>query len=354
MSQKTIVCSVCGKEFIASNKRGPNPTVCSEQCRTKRDQNLKERRYKNKLICAYCGKEIKNIKNGNVLYCSADCYHKARRTLKGTEIRCLTCGKKFEPQTKEQKYCSVECCSSHRRIYPCINYCKECGKQYIQISGNKGFCSAKCAAHYNSRELREKNKICFYCGKTFNGKGKYCSEECEFKQQIKNKTKVCEYCGKTFIRSGSENYCSDECRKASVRIKFFEYAKTKHIPKKIKCKKCGKYFTTEYGDKRKEFCSDKCLKQYNSKKAKAARRARIRGNGYELFDPHEVLRRDNYTCQICGVKTPIELRGTYDDCAPELDHVIPIALGGEHTRENTQCLCRKCNQTKGATIQCQA
>lgn len=82
--------------------------------------------------------------------------------------------------------------------------------------------------------------------------------------------------------------------------------------------------------------------------AKAWRRGMERGSEAERFDPFEVFERDRWRCHLCGVKTPKTLRGSYDDRAPELDHVVPLALGGQHTRANTACSCRRCNIAKGA------
>jgi hypothetical protein len=81
---------------------------------------------------------------------------------------------------------------------------------------------------------------------------------------------------------------------------------------------------------------------------KAYRKALSRGlvSGAERFDPLEVLARDGWRCHICGVSTPKRLRGTYDDRAPELDHIVPLAAGGQHTRLNTACACRRCNIRK--------
>ncbi|HHW13485.1 MAG TPA: HNH endonuclease [Firmicutes bacterium] len=90
------------------------------------------------------------------------------------------------------------------------------------------------------------------------------------------------------------------------------------------------------------------MRRNQRRQGKAIRRARIKGLAHEVFDPIEVFQRDHWTCQICGAKTPRRLRGTTDDRAPELDHIVPLALGGQHTRANTQCLCRRCNQAKGA------
>jgi 5-methylcytosine-specific restriction endonuclease McrA len=68
----------------------------------------------------------------------------------------------------------------------------------------------------------------------------------------------------------------------------------------------------------------------------------------ERVDPFEIFERDRWTCRLCGVKTPGKLRGTHEPSAPVLDHIIPLALGGPHTRTNLQCLCYKCNATKAA------
>ncbi|MEO0069525.1 MAG: HNH endonuclease [candidate division WOR-3 bacterium] len=49
-----------------------------------------------------------------------------------------------------------------------------------------------------------------------------------------------------------------------------------------------------------------------------------------------ILRRDNYTCQYCGVRKPVMTT----------DHVIPKALGGTDSWENMVCACSECNARK--------
>ena len=80
--------------------------------------------------------------------------------------------------------------------------------------------------------------------------------------------------------------------------------------------------------------------------SKARYKVRLRQSTVERFDPFEVFERDGWRCHMCGIKTPRKLRGTYEDNAPELDHIVPLAAGGEHSRKNTACSCRKCNITK--------
>ncbi len=59
----------------------------------------------------------------------------------------------------------------------------------------------------------------------------------------------------------------------------------------------------------------------------------------------EVFKRDGYRCRICGTspeKNP--------EITLHLDHVIPIALGGNSDIENLQTLCSSCNMGKKAKL----
>jgi HNH endonuclease len=66
-----------------------------------------------------------------------------------------------------------------------------------------------------------------------------------------------------------------------------------------------------------------------------------------LVNIEKVFDRDGWRCKNCRVRSPRYLRGTSDLRAPELDHIIPLALGGDHDYDNVQLLCRKCNGAKG-------
>ena len=80
--------------------------------------------------------------------------------------------------------------------------------------------------------------------------------------------------------------------------------------------------------------------------AKSRRRAVERGALADRFDPIEILERDGWKCHLCSMPTPKRLRGTSDERAPELDHIVPLGQGGAHTRINTACACRRCNIAK--------
>jgi rubredoxin len=58
----------------------------------------------------------------------------------------------------------------------------------------------------------------------------------------------------------------------------------------------------------------------------------------------EILKRDDYRCQMCGVTAK-------DGATLEIDHIHPVSKGGTNDPDNLQVLCRDCNAGKGA--QCQ-
>lgn len=55
-----------------------------------------------------------------------------------------------------------------------------------------------------------------------------------------------------------------------------------------------------------------------------------------------IKKRDNYTCQMCGISIEQE-----PHLLLEIDHIIPISKNGETTMNNLQTLCWRCNRLKG-------
>lgn len=56
----------------------------------------------------------------------------------------------------------------------------------------------------------------------------------------------------------------------------------------------------------------------------------------------EVFKRDRFTCQYCGRMSP--------DVILEIDHINPVAEGGENDLLNLITACRDCNRGKGKTL----
>lgn len=80
--------------------------------------------------------------------------------------------------------------------------------------------------------------------------------------------------------------------------------------------------------------------------ADARRRAAKAGAAVERFTNAEVFERDDWTCGICD--EPVDQALTYPDpMSASLDHVVPLSLGGPHTRGNARCSHLVCNIRRG-------
>jgi 5-methylcytosine-specific restriction endonuclease McrA len=163
----------------------------------------------------------------------------------------------------------------------------------------------------------------------------------------------CRVCAEVLPQSGFRvAFCGDDCRKQYAR----DYARrcnvvaTSSKRSERNCQECQSIFTPIYGDKRRSFCSAICLKKNTGRVQKAKRRAKIRAVKIEAVNPIKVFKRDGWRCHICARATPMVHRGTQKPTAPELDHIVPLSLGGDHSYGNTACCCRQCNHRKGARI----
>jgi len=211
--------------------------------------------------------------------------------------------------------------------------CKHCGVMLERLSNNKErvWCSDKC--RLAARRLIE---------------GRIPQIEAP-PRYSKITTGICAVCTKPMVLHGmnqasiyclscKKSYGSDGCKKA---------AKGEH---ETTCNECGVLFS-RMPNTGVHCCSESCRNKSRARsdrKKNAARRARIRGTRVEPIDPMQVFMRDGWKCKHCGCSSPAKHRGTIKPTAPELDHIVPLSVGGTHTHNNVQLLCRACNQYKGA------
>jgi hypothetical protein len=247
---------------------------------------------------------------------------------------CLQCGGLFESSSRTRKTCSDDC---KRRYQSALKLarrpdytCKQCGKIFNAWKRCPTFCSRDCSfAHKRANKVRRAElrreqanqpRICLMCNSAFTPK-----------------TIAARLCGQRECTLEYERRRAQACgrKEASVR------------PLRL-CRECKTPFRAEYPSKSRTYCSQSCLDRRNNRINKATRRARMRGVNRQPLDPFDVFERDNWRCHLCGVRTPRNLRGTHNDRAPELDHILPLAVGGTHSHDNVACACRKCNQNKGA------
>lgn len=76
----------------------------------------------------------------------------------------------------------------------------------------------------------------------------------------------------------------------------------------------------------------------------AERSPRGRACIVETFDPREIFERDGWRCHVCGEDVSREV-GAHDQDAT-IDHLIPVVLGGDHSRSNVALAHRLCNSSR--------
>ena len=234
--------------------------------------------------------------------------------------------------------------------------CANCDKLIIRqnqgyrCGRHRRFCSVKCRLQYhkmhrNEYALPKYDKICPVCGRAFKTGDKAhvcCSVVCRGKSQQTNLNRIvkCVICGKDFTPNYKDKLC---CSMACSIIKRTQTAKAKRIEKI--CVVCGKTYYVDGHHTFSKTCSKACADLIHTR----LRRVRLL-EGNEQFDAVEIYERDNWICQICHKPTKRGVNGR-NPLQPSLDHIIPLSLGGSHTRNNVRCthlVCNTARKNKGA------
>lgn len=232
----------------------------------------------------------------------------------------------------------------------------------------RGLCGKHYAKAYAAGEIEVRRPIdksphpCPVCGKPAKWHAVACSQQCgrimSSEKSRKSRQRTCEQCGTVFTKrlpSGrglkgevqEGRFCSNECRftwrrEHSNRIGRYRIGACSQIYIQP-CVTCERLFLSRQPNAR--YCSGPCRSQAYGTDPRA--KTRRWQTSYERVNKVQVFIRDGWRCQLCGKKLKAKHMGTKRPDAPELDHIIPFAAGGEHSYRNTQCACHKCNQAKG-------
>jgi len=142
-------------------------------------------------------------------------------------------------------------------------------------------------------------------------------KQCKLCEKIKDESEF------TFsLKLTTKDHFSKLCRMC-VREKVREWRKKN--PEKLQAQK-RKYAQTEHA---KQWQRNYFLTVSRFKRNKVGIR----------FD---IFRRDNFTCQYCGRKSP--------DVILELDHIFPRSLGGKDSFDNYKTSCFECNRGKSNKV----
>lgn len=152
----------------------------------------------------------------------------------------------------------------------------------------------------------------------------------------------------------ARGYCSTHYNQA-------RYTDEQRHPHELRtCVMCGTIVRRRVDNRHAATCSVACraaiqfgereaVESGDSWRRDAAKRAREYGvTVVESFDRIEIFERDDWVCRLCGVRC--RQPSPFDLCAATVDHVVPLALGGEHSRANAQTACLSCNSAKQANL----
>jgi 5-methylcytosine-specific restriction endonuclease McrA len=228
---------------------------------------------------------------------------------KGSLVQCGECGKEFKVSPSRQKtakYCSKECADVHR---------------------------------HDTTRVEKIEKHCLCCGKVFyvhpchSERRKFCSYECANQSYVKVENKICAYCGKTFESNPSSGNvcCSWECRVARSKTEVWPTRKKLLI----QCAECGKEFWIKLSARtagKGKFCSREC--KINSQKIDNLSSPSFYGSSVWYQTRKRILERDNSTCQHCGVQ----------EDSVHVHHKEYKRNGGDESDENLITLCARCHR----------
>lgn len=239
---------------------------------------------------------------------------------------CLFCSKELshKQQIRKNRFCTIDCWNKAGKPTEKIelHQCRHCDKTYKPIRNGLHFCSKIC----EQESARATSVSIIITDLT--------------------KYRICE-CGKEFYATASQKSCSTECQQERLKRQQREayYRSTEGLEPATKegtCKRCGKDFKNKFGEKKKLFCSRKCLR----KEGRISRKIQKRTAYVEPVTIEYLIERDNSRCQLCFKKVKVKETVPHSK-APTIDHIIPISLGGVHSKQNTRLAHFKCNSARG-------
>lgn len=176
---------------------------------------------------------------------------------------------------------------------------------------------------------------------------------------------ICPVCGKQFtkrvVKKCQAVYCSRQCaykgRSMGITKRHIEKSYNTHPTKvKLRCLYCGKEFVVNKTHKNHKYCSRSCflkshkismMGSYNPswQGGKSYYKRCYRGIDWEE-QRQQCYKRDNYTCQICGVKC-VSRRDLSDNNGNRLiqcHHINEYKTDKNNNLDNLVTLCASCHK----------
>ena len=229
-------------------------------------------------------------------------------------------------------------------------------------------------------------KTCEYCKGEFvasrNLYSRYCSETCRnkaFHINTERHTLKCKNCGVEFTSARNKKlHCSDYCateyrkntltnwvekekelnRRQHKAITSLRNALQNTVSRMKVCDMCQKEFIMNHDGNKVKYCKV-CindaykLRRRSYNRIDKDRRLRLNGKPDYSITLEKLHKKDNGVCYLCNKQTDYEdFKITEEgyfiagENYPSIDHVMPIAKGGEHQWDNVRLAHRHCNAIK--------
>lgn len=225
-----------------------------------------------------------------------------------------------------ERTCSVDgCCAPHRA---------------------RGLCST----HYNQQHLPERRWptvviACTWCGRehrkaaTRRHGARFCSLSCRDTWRRRDRLPVL-YVGADVLPD-IEGW-TPRRRRAERKLERAMAGQSATLWAAGRCRRCGEHFVSRVINSLGRYCSDLCKRR----DGRSRRRAAERSVTHVAYSRQGIFERDKWRCHICRRKTD-QTKAVPHLNAPTIDHLIPLAAGGDDTAANVATACFRCNSGKG-------
>ena len=244
------------------------------------------------------------------------------------------------------------------RTYPVyLKVCVMCGDQFASKRLTRSFCSEKC-------RTRSVTRIGYCvepgCNASYPRKGKRrrCDEHLKPMWRPGNKKSrtvaACKWCLQSFSRIADHESvvcCGTRCLESlKAHRRRYGVIDRSIMPLCVVCnERTFKHPRGLYCQQHRRRASEQKKVLDGRNNLKNAKRRSAAHDGDPGITVVKLRDRDGDHCRYCGFKIDFDA-GQYEDLAPEIDHVVPLAAGGTHTWDNVQLLHGRCNRAKGARL----
>lgn len=233
---------------------------------------------------------------------------------------------------------------------PAPKPCAQCGEPTWRPKHCSRLCSRRAAnATDRAKELkrirkqreRERRVRLCKCGARITTPRVHLCDECRPVKQERPSITHCQLCETPIpVKPNGKfpKWCSQVCFMRAYRAKHSTPPK-----RNSHCDECG----SDVPPRRFRFCSRTCAKRSENRARDYRRRQRLAEVAHlnRPYSKFAIGERDRWRCQLCGLKIDRQANAL-DPLAFEVDHIIPLSLGGWDAPNNVQASHRECNNAK--------